>query len=136
MRAIVRLMTVPVERRDEGWLRDALQAAIQLELGTIPPYLFAFWSIDTSADPDHVGGNETLSKAGQTLFTAPGSIGVTGDFLGGVASILSAQQVLERMSAPAGRTFPRICFSRPSWPSRSREHWWRRIRISSPADLC
>jgi glyoxylase-like metal-dependent hydrolase (beta-lactamase superfamily II) len=62
--------------------------------------------IDTNADPDHVGGNETLSKAGQTLFTAPGSIGVTGDFLGGVASILSAQQVLERMSAPAGRTSP------------------------------
>ena len=38
--------------------------------------------IDTSADPDHVGGNETLSKAGQTLFTNPGSIGVTGNFLG------------------------------------------------------
>ena len=31
--------------------------------------------IDTSADPDHVGGNETLSKAGQTLFTAAGSFG-------------------------------------------------------------
>ena len=62
--------------------------------------------IDTSADPDHVGGNETLSKAGQTLFTAPGSIGITGDFLGGVASILSAQKVLERMSAPTGRTSP------------------------------
>ena len=62
--------------------------------------------IDTSADPDHVGGNEPLSKAGQTLFTAPGSIGVTGDFLGGVASILSAQQVLERMSAPAGKASP------------------------------
>src|SRR4030095_2009899 len=28
--------------------------------------------IDTSADPDHVGGNETISKAGQTLFTAAG----------------------------------------------------------------
>ena len=62
--------------------------------------------IDTSADADHVGGNETLSKAGQTLFTNPGSIGVTGDFLGGVASILSAQKVLERMSAPTGRTSP------------------------------
>jgi cyclase len=58
--------------------------------------------IDTSADADHVGGNETLSKAGQTLFTAPGSIGITGDFLGGVASILAAQKVLERMTAPTG----------------------------------
>jgi len=62
--------------------------------------------IDTGADADHVGGNETLSKAGQTLFTAPGSIGITGDFLGGVASILSAQQVLERMTAPTGKTSP------------------------------
>lgn len=62
--------------------------------------------IDTSADPDHVGGNETLSKAGQTLFTAPGSIGITGDFLGGVASILAAQQVLERMTAPTGKPSP------------------------------
>jgi glyoxylase-like metal-dependent hydrolase (beta-lactamase superfamily II) len=62
--------------------------------------------IDTSADADHVGGNETVSKAGQTLFTAPGSIGISGDFLGGIASILSAQKVLERMSAPTGRTSP------------------------------
>jgi glyoxylase-like metal-dependent hydrolase (beta-lactamase superfamily II) len=62
--------------------------------------------IDTSADADHVGGNETLSKAGQTLFTNPGSIGITGDFLGGVASILAAQKVLERMTAPTGRAAP------------------------------
>ncbi|WP_321473689.1 ferritin-like protein [uncultured Paludibaculum sp.] len=54
MRAIIRLMTVPDERRDDAWLRDALQAAIQLELGTIPPYLFASWSVDTNADPDGV----------------------------------------------------------------------------------
>src|SRR5437867_986225 len=33
--------------------------------------------INTSADPDHVGGNETIAKAGQTLFTQ------SGDFLGG-----------------------------------------------------
>jgi glyoxylase-like metal-dependent hydrolase (beta-lactamase superfamily II) len=62
--------------------------------------------IDTSADPDHVGGNETISKAGQTLFTAPGSIGLPGNFLGGVASILSAEKVLTRMSAPAGQAKP------------------------------
>jgi cyclase len=62
--------------------------------------------IDTSADPDHVGGNETISKAGQTLFTAPGSIGLPGNFLGGVASILSAEKVLARMSAPTGQQSP------------------------------
>src|SRR5947209_12025887 len=32
-----------------------------------------------------------VSKAGQTLFTAPGSIGLPGNYLGGVASILSAE---------------------------------------------
>ncbi len=62
--------------------------------------------INTNADADHVGGNETVSKAGQTLFTNPGSIGITGDFLGGVASILAAQKVLERMTAPTGRAAP------------------------------
>ncbi len=72
--------------------------------------------IDTSADPDHVGGNETLSKAGQTLFTAPGSIGLTGNFLGGVASILSADKVLERMSAPTGKASP---FPVGAWPTET-----------------
>jgi cyclase len=72
--------------------------------------------IDTSADPDHVGGNETISKAGQTLFTAPGSIALPGNFLGGVASILSAQQVLERMSAPTGQVSP---FPAGAWPTET-----------------
>jgi cyclase len=80
---------------------DAVVAAIK-KLTTQP----IRYVIDTSADADHVGGNETLSKAGQTLFTAPGSIGLPGDFLGGVASILSAQKVLERMTAPTGRASP------------------------------
>ena len=55
--------------------------------------------INTSADADHVGGNEALSKAGQTLFTS-------GDFLRGAASILAAEKVLLRMSAPTGQTSP------------------------------
>ena len=58
--------------------------------------------INTSADADHVGGNETLAKAGKTLFTQ-GGIGVNADFLGGAASILSVEQVLTRMSAPPAK---------------------------------
>jgi len=57
MRALVRLMTVPAEKRDAGWLAESLQAAIQLELSTIPPYLYAAWSIDRqdpAADPSGV----------------------------------------------------------------------------------
>ena len=75
--------------------------------------------IDTSADPDHVGGNETLSKAGQTLFTAAGSFALPGNFLGGVASILSAEKVLSRMSAPTGQASP---FPAGAWPTETFDH--------------
>jgi glyoxylase-like metal-dependent hydrolase (beta-lactamase superfamily II) len=75
--------------------------------------------IDTSADPDHVGGNETLSKAGQTLFTAPGSFGLPGNFLEGVASILSAEKVLSRMSAPTGQASP---YPAAAWPTETFDH--------------
>jgi len=65
--------------------------------------------INTSADPDHVGGNDAVSKAGQSLFTSS-------DFLGGAASILSAEKVLARMSAPAGQTSP---FPAGAWPTET-----------------
>jgi cyclase len=90
---------------------DAVVAAIKKTTSRPIRYV-----IDTSADPDHVGGNETLSRAGQTLFTAPGSIGVPGNFLGGVASILSSGQVLERMSAPTGQASP---FPGGAWPTET-----------------
>lgn len=51
MRALVRLMTVPEEKRDGRWLEEGLQAAVELEMSTIPPYLYAAWSIDQNADP-------------------------------------------------------------------------------------
>lgn len=72
--------------------------------------------INTSADSDHVGGNETLSKAGQTLFTATGSFGLPGNYLGGVASILAAEKVLTRMSAPTGLASP---FPAAAWPTET-----------------
>jgi hypothetical protein len=37
-------------------LQAALQLAMQLEFAAIPPYLCAQWSIDSSQDPDDVGG--------------------------------------------------------------------------------
>lgn len=46
---IAKLMQVPEEGHDINWLIDALHAAIKLELATIPPYLFAFWSIKDDA---------------------------------------------------------------------------------------
>jgi glyoxylase-like metal-dependent hydrolase (beta-lactamase superfamily II) len=58
--------------------------------------------INTSADADHVGGNETLSKAGETLLSNR-SIGLPLNFYGSQASILAAEKVLTRMSAPTGQ---------------------------------
>src|SRR4051812_10718040 len=54
MKALIRLMSVPPEKRDIPWLADSLQAAIELEMSTIPPYLYAYWSIDQARDPDGV----------------------------------------------------------------------------------
>ena len=64
--------------------------------------------INTSADPDHVGGNEAIARSGETLFTRLGGRGLADDFLGlgGGASILSHENVLGRMSAPTGRAAP------------------------------
>jgi glyoxylase-like metal-dependent hydrolase (beta-lactamase superfamily II) len=75
--------------------------------------------IDTSADADHVGGNETLAKAGQTLFTNAGSLALPGDFIGGAASILAAEGVLRRMSAPTGQASP---YPGAAWPTETFDH--------------
>jgi glyoxylase-like metal-dependent hydrolase (beta-lactamase superfamily II) len=62
--------------------------------------------INTSADADHAGGNEKLSKAGQTILGNQGSAGVSEEAYtnGGVASVLAHENVLARMSAPDGPT--------------------------------
>jgi cyclase len=64
-----------------------------------------------------VGGNATLAKAGQTLFTQGGGAGIGADFLGGGASILSVEQVLTRMSAPPAKApveaWPSETFNQP-----------------------
>src|ERR1700687_4027688 len=80
---------------------DAVVAAIKRVTKQPIRYL-----INTSADPDHVGGNAAAGQAGQTLFTQSGAAARAADFLGGGASILSVQQVLSRMSGPSGQPSP------------------------------
>ena len=41
----VRLVAVPHRDRDVDWLRAALQAAVEIEIATIPPYLCGWWSV-------------------------------------------------------------------------------------------
>ena len=73
--------------------------------------------INTSADADHTGGNEKLSKAGQTILGNQGSAGVSEEAYtnGGVASVLAHENVLARMSAPAGQASLPFAV----WPTKS-----------------
>ncbi len=63
--------------------------------------------INTSADADHVGGNDRLSKAGQTILGHQGSSGVSEEVYtsGGAAGVLAHENVFTSMSAP-GSPFP------------------------------
>jgi len=90
---------------------DAVVAAIKKV--TTQPIRYV---INTSADADHVGGNAKVAKAGQTLFTGNGGVGLATNFLGGGASILSAEQVLTRMSGPSGKPSP---FPLEAWPTET-----------------
>src|SRR5579863_7836400 len=90
---------------------DAVIAAIKKV--TTQPIRYV---IDTSADPDQVGGNATVAKAGQTLFMQTSGAGLAADFQGGGAAILSVEEVLTRMSAPTGKTSP---FPLAAWPTET-----------------
>jgi cyclase len=57
--------------------------------------------INTSFDLDHTGGNEAISKAGSTT-------------RGGAADVLAHENVLNRMSAPAGKESPTPA---AAWPT-------------------
>lgn len=50
--SIVELMEVEEAERDLDWLKMSLQNAILLELSTLPPYLFARWSINLDSKGD------------------------------------------------------------------------------------
>jgi glyoxylase-like metal-dependent hydrolase (beta-lactamase superfamily II) len=89
---------------------DAVLAAIRRRADRPIRYV-----IDTSADADHVGGNEPLSKAGETLFNLNSPI-ATAMTNGGAATILAAENVLLRMSAPAGQSSQ---FPTAAWPTEA-----------------
>jgi glyoxylase-like metal-dependent hydrolase (beta-lactamase superfamily II) len=70
--------------------------------------------IDTGPDSDHVGGNEVVAKAGRTIFNVnAASLGITN---GGAASVVAAERVLFRMSAPTGEVSP---FPAAAWPTET-----------------
>ena len=90
---------------------DAVVAAIK----KISPQPIRY-VINTGPDADHVGGNASVSRAGQTLFTGGGGPGIAPSFIGGAASILSHEKVLARVSAAsaAGAALPGA-----GWPTET-----------------
>jgi cyclase len=69
--------------------------------------------INTSADPDHVGGNEVIAKAGSTI--AGGNVvGDIGASASNQATVMAFNSVLDRMSAPTGKQAPT---PQDAWPT-------------------
>jgi cyclase len=74
--------------------------------------------INTNAEADFVGGNAKLAKAGQTIFInllgGGGLASATAN--GGGAAILAHDSILQRMSAPTGKT---AAFPVDHWPTEA-----------------
>jgi glyoxylase-like metal-dependent hydrolase (beta-lactamase superfamily II) len=68
--------------------------------------------VNTSADAEHVGGNEKLAAAG--FFPRTAAFGAAVTALGQKASILAHENVLNRVSAPAGSKAP---LPEAAWPT-------------------
>ena len=72
--------------------------------------------IDTGPDADHVGGNEALSRAGESLFGVARLGGQRQEFMAPVASILSVEGVLLRMTAASGSA---PAYPAGAWPTET-----------------
>ena len=72
--------------------------------------------IDTGPDADHVGGNETLSKAGETLVRPAAARRQQQEFMGRRRRSSSAEGVLRHMSAASGST---PAYPAGAWPTET-----------------
>ena len=91
---------------DTGTTQAANQVIAAVRALTDKPIRYI---INTSADPDHVGGNDAIGKLGSTI--AGGNVGA-GAGVG--AGIIAHENVLNRMSAPTGKASP---FPTTAWPT-------------------
>jgi glyoxylase-like metal-dependent hydrolase (beta-lactamase superfamily II) len=97
---------------DAGTVQNADAVVAAIKKITPQPIRYV---IDTSDDPDHVGGNEKIAKAGRTLFQTNNQL-AEGMTNGGAAAILAAEGVLRRMSAPTGKA---AAYPTASWPTET-----------------
>ncbi len=96
---------------DTGTAANAEQVLAQIQKLTKQPIRYI---INTNADPDHVGGNEKLSAAGQSLIPTGGLNDIAS--AGGRAVIFAEEHVLSRMSAPTGK---QAAYPSGAWPTSS-----------------
>ena len=101
----VQIGTIGVILVDTGSAQEADTVLAAIKRLTNRPIRYI---ISTNADPDHVGGNEKLSKAGVTILGGSrGNASFTEDVTkatdlnGGLATVLAHEDVLARMSGPA-----------------------------------
>jgi len=73
--------------------------------------------VNTDADPDHVGGNGGLAKAGLPMI-GTNAFGGGANFQtnAGQATVMAHENVLNRMSAPTGQTPP---YPSTAWPTET-----------------
>jgi cyclase len=69
--------------------------------------------INTNDDPDHVGGNESIAKAGSTI-TGGNVVGDIGASAGDTAAVIAFQSILDRMSMPRGN---QPAMPQGAWPT-------------------
>jgi glyoxylase-like metal-dependent hydrolase (beta-lactamase superfamily II) len=81
-----------------GWASPYMNAVIS---STTPPKPVRY-IINTSAAADHVGGNEKIATSG--FYPRGGGFGSAVENIGRAASVVAHENVLNRMSAPAGKT--------------------------------
>jgi glyoxylase-like metal-dependent hydrolase (beta-lactamase superfamily II) len=97
---------------DSGLAESAQEVVAAIKALTRYPIRYV---IATGPDAEHVGGNEILAKAGQTILNIGGGIGA-GMTNNGAATIVGHERVLARMSAPTGEAAP---FPTGAWPTET-----------------
>ncbi len=91
-----------------GWASPYMNAVIS---SPAPPRPVRY-IIDTSAAPEHVGGNEKIAASG--FFPRGGGFGSAVANVGRVASIVAHENVLNRMNDPGGTQTPAPAAAQPT----------------------